>query len=193
MTIYLKLVKSAKFNGVTFDCYKNMNEQDDSSFWATREQIGRLLKYRQPKRAIIRMHKKYCKRLNKFSKKVRLLQPDGREFLTRIYNFRGLWEICRFSEQRNANAVIDFLWKLDEELKDVSPEDVQPDEDDFEDEDDFDDDDEPTGYTAEKLAEMFGVSPDDINRIAQENGLIPEYGTSNEYGAWVPVKEINHD
>ena len=187
MTIFLQLVKKAKFHGVTLDCYKDVNAQDSSSFWVTREQIGRLLKYRQPKRDIIRIHKAHFKRLNKFSKKITMRYPDGRVVLTRIYNFRGAWEICRFSEQRNANAVIDFLWKLDDELKHVHPKDIQPDEDDLE------NDDETATYTPEELAEMFGVSPEEINRIAQENGLIPEYGTSNEYDAWVPVKEINND
>lgn len=42
----MDLLMTRKFNGVQLDCYKADNEQDD--FWATREQIGRLLEYAEP-------------------------------------------------------------------------------------------------------------------------------------------------
>ena len=60
-------------------------------------------------------------------------------------------------------------------------------------EDDERDEDTEKFYTAEELGKMFGVSPEEINDIAQDNGLIPECGTSNEYGAWVRKKRINNN
>ena len=42
----LVLLKTANFNGIVLDCYKG---DDKDEFWATREQIGRLLEYEYPK------------------------------------------------------------------------------------------------------------------------------------------------
>ena len=42
----MDLLMTRQFNGVTLDCYRNNLNSDD--FWATREQIGRLLEYEYP-------------------------------------------------------------------------------------------------------------------------------------------------
>ena len=34
-----------------------------------------------------------------------------------VYNFKGLLEICRYSNQPKANAVMDWLWKIADELR----------------------------------------------------------------------------
>ena len=118
MTIYLKLVKRTDFHGLTFDCYRKTNEEDSSNFWAIREQIGQLLGYNYPKPAIRKIHGTHYKRLNKFSQKIKLSYPNGKEIYTRIYNFRGLLELCRFSkQQQNVSEVIDFLWHVSDEIK----------------------------------------------------------------------------
>ena len=46
----MNLLTTKEFNGVALDCYKAENEAD--GFWATREQIGRLLGYEYPDVAI---------------------------------------------------------------------------------------------------------------------------------------------
>ena len=50
----MELLTRREFNGVALDCYKAENEAD--GFWATREQIGRLLDYKNPASAIKDIH-----------------------------------------------------------------------------------------------------------------------------------------
>lgn len=152
MTIYLKLVKSTEFHGTKFDCYRKTNEEDSSNFWAIREQIGQLLGYNYPKRAIRKIHGTHYKRLNKFSRKIKLTYPDGREIYTRIYNFRGLWELCRYSKQPNVNEVIDFLWHTANEIKAMNSCNAQSNHEDFY------VNNEPERYTAGELGTILGIS-----------------------------------
>ena len=49
MSNELELVTSKQFDGFTFDCYVDPNQQDNGDFWATRTQIGQLLGYSEPK------------------------------------------------------------------------------------------------------------------------------------------------
>ena len=50
----MDLLTTREFNGIALDCYKADNETD--GFWATREQIGRLLEYENPRMAIAKIH-----------------------------------------------------------------------------------------------------------------------------------------
>lgn len=114
----MELLTTRKFNGVALDCYKAENEDD--GFWATREQIGRLLEYAEPNNAITFIHKRNKERLDKFSTSVRLTQVEGgREVQREIicYNFKGFLEICRYSNQPKANAVMDFAWSVMDEIR----------------------------------------------------------------------------
>ena len=123
----LQVITTRTFNGLAFDCYKG-NDEDD--FWATREQIGRLLGYAKPRNAITKIHQRYQKRLDKFSKQVILRKPFDQsqidtsqttyfknEPLATVYNFKGLLEICRWSNQPKANDVIDFIWNIADDLR----------------------------------------------------------------------------
>ena len=114
----MDLLMTRNFNGVQLDCYKADNEQDD--FWATREQIGRLLGYADPMRAIAHIHERNQARLDKFSSVCKLSTVEGSRTVTReviVYNFKGLLEICRFSNQAKANEVMDFLWNIADEIR----------------------------------------------------------------------------
>ena len=114
----MELLISKNFNGTALDCYKAENAQDD--FWATREQIGRLLGYKNPDMAVKNIHARNTDRLNKFSTKLRMSQVEGSRTITRdviVYNFKGLLEICRFSNQPKANDVMDFLWNIADEIR----------------------------------------------------------------------------
>ncbi len=111
----MDLLMTRNFNGVQLDCYKADNEQDD--FWATREQIGRLLGYAEPRIAIAKIHHRNPERLDKFSGVVKLVTPEGGTQDTTVYNFKGLLEICRFSNQAKANEVMDFLWNIADEIR----------------------------------------------------------------------------
>ena len=122
----LVLVKSADFNGVALDCYVEPNQEYTGDFWATRTQIGQLLGYSEPRDAIAKIHQRNKERLDKFSTVVKLATPSrggqndypfGNVQDVTVYNFKGLLEICRYSQQPNANAVIDKLWEIADEIR----------------------------------------------------------------------------
>lgn len=110
----MELLTTRKFNGVALDCYKADN--GDDGFWATREQIGRLLEYENPREAIKIMHMRNKERLDKFSRGVQIETPSGVQTAT-VYNFKGFLEICRYSNQPKAEAVIDFVWNVMDEIR----------------------------------------------------------------------------
>lgn len=112
MSKNLQLIKTAKFEGVKFDCYQDSNKE----FWGTREQIGAMLGYENPRVSIANIHNRNKERLDKFSSVIKLITEAG-ERKTTIYNFKGLLEICRCSNQLKANAVMDFLWEMADEVR----------------------------------------------------------------------------
>lgn len=122
----LVLVKQTEFEGAELDCYVDPTQQDKGNFWATREQIGRLLEYENPRKAIKDIHERHRERLDKFSTVVKLPYPVRgaqndtpltNQQDTTIYNFKGLLEICRYSNQPKANAVMDWLWEVADEIR----------------------------------------------------------------------------
>ena len=112
----LQLLTSKQFNGATLDCYVEQGQTHSGDFWATREQIGLLLGYAYPREAIGKIHQRNKERLDKFSGEVNLTTPSGTQATT-VYNFKGLLEICRFSNQPIANQVIDCLWEIADEIR----------------------------------------------------------------------------
>lgn len=115
----MQLLTTKHFNGYALDCYVEP-EQDTDNFWATREQIGMLLEYSDPDNAITIIHRRNKKRLDKFSTGVKLTQVEGGREVTReviVYNFKGLLEICRYSNQPKADAVMDWLWEVADEIR----------------------------------------------------------------------------
>ena len=119
MTNALQVLTTRILNGVKFNCYHE-DGQDAGDFWATREQIGELLGYADPVNSIMKIHRRNHARLDKFSRGVKLSQVEGNRTVTRsvtVYNFKGLLEICRYSNQPNANMVIDWLWEIADELR----------------------------------------------------------------------------
>lgn len=114
----MNLLMTRNFNGLQFDCYQDENQNgSDNQFWATREQIGRLLGYAYPVEAIGKIHNRNKERLDKFSRVTQIDLPLGGMQMTTVYNFKGLLEICRFSNQPNANAVMDFIWEVADEIR----------------------------------------------------------------------------
>ena len=110
----MELLTTKAFNGVTLDCYKADNEGD--GFWATREQIGQLLEYENPRVSVANIHNRNKERLDKFSTVIKLITEAGEREAV-IYNFKGFLEICRFSNQPKADAVIDFAWNVMDEIR----------------------------------------------------------------------------
>lgn len=116
----LQLITTREFDGFTLDCYVERGQQDKDDFWATREQIGALLGYANPTDAIKKIHKRNKSRLDMFSRGDNLsLHEKGRTVTRKVflYNFKGLLEICRYSNQPNAHRVIDVLWNIADEIR----------------------------------------------------------------------------
>ena len=116
----LHLATSRNFNGVTFDCYIERENENSGDFWATRTQIGLLLGYENPRDAIKDIHNRNKERLDKFSTQRKLRLHEDNRTVTReviMYNFKGLLEICRYSQQENAHKVIDVLWDIADEIR----------------------------------------------------------------------------
>lgn len=114
----MEIITTKTFNGVQLDCYRAKNAKDE--FWATREQIGRLLEYAEPVKSIAKIHERNQKRLDNFSAIVNLTKVEGSRSVTRdviVYNFKGLLEICRYSQQPKADAVMDFLYDVADEIR----------------------------------------------------------------------------
>lgn len=113
----LHIATTRKFNGNELDCYVEDKPANDFDFWATREQIGRFLGYSHPKNAITKIHTRFKERLDKFSRGCQIGTPQGGTQTATVYNFKGLLEICRFSNQPVANQVIDILWDIADEIR----------------------------------------------------------------------------
>lgn len=113
----LQLIATRDFNGISFNCYQEQGQQDSTDFWATREQIGMLLEYENPRVSVANIHNRNKERLDKFSAVIKLVTPQGTQQDTTVYNFRGLLEICRYSNQPKANAVMDFLYDIADEIR----------------------------------------------------------------------------
>ena len=120
MTSELQLYTTKTYNGIEFDCYVEAAQQNTSDFWATRTQIGQLLGYEYPREAIGKIHERNKERLDKFSAVVKLTRVEGGREVTRevtVYSFKGLLEICRYSNQPKADAIMDWLWEIADEIR----------------------------------------------------------------------------
>ena len=116
MTSELQLYTTKTYNGIEFDCYIEAGQPDTGDFWATRTQIGELLGYEYPREAIGKIHERNKERLGKFSAVVKLTTPSGIQATT-VYSFKGLLEICRYSNQPKADAIMDWLWEVADEIR----------------------------------------------------------------------------
>ena len=110
----MELLTTREFNGVALACYKADNESD--GFWVTREQVGQMLEYKNPRISIANIHNRNKERLDKFSRVINLITEAG-ERETTFYNFKGFLEICRYSKQPKADAVMDFAWSIMDEIR----------------------------------------------------------------------------
>ena len=118
MTKALQLLTTKYYDGVEFDCYVQPEQAGD--FWATREQIGRLLGYKNAEISIANIHNRNRDRLDKFSTLTKLIRVEGGREVTRevtLYDFKRLLEICRYSHKPKANAVMDWLFDVADEIR----------------------------------------------------------------------------
>ncbi len=107
----LAVVKSASFCSIQCDFFRKDNE-----IWMTREQIGSALEYSEPRKAIQKIHERHKERLDTFSGVVTLGTPSGAQE-TYIYSARGIYEICRWSQQSKADSFFDWVYDILEGLR----------------------------------------------------------------------------
>ena len=112
-----ELATMRDFNGLTLNCYREEGQEASGEFWVTREQIGQLLEYKNPRKAIKVIHLRNQERLDKFSRWVQIESPQGGKQTATVYNFKELLEICRYSTRPNAHKAIDFLWDVADEIR----------------------------------------------------------------------------
>ena len=120
MTSDLQLYTTKTYNGIEFDCYVEAAQQGAGDFWATRTQIGELLCYENPEISVANIHNRNKERLGKFSRVIKLIRVEGEREVSRnvtVYSFKGLLEICRYSNQPKADAIMDWLWGIADEIR----------------------------------------------------------------------------
>lgn len=100
----LKLITTETFNNLPCNFYRNMNDD----ILLTREQIGQALEYSNPVDAIYRIHKRHQDRLDKMS----ICISDGLGHDIYYYNEKGIMEICRWSNSKQANIFMDWTWDI---------------------------------------------------------------------------------
>lgn len=91
----LHLIKQKNFGAVQCDfCY-----DEKGNILIMDAQIGKALEYPDPCKAIEEIHKKNYDRINKFST---IVTFPSRDLV--FYQIRGVFEICRWSQQPKADA-----------------------------------------------------------------------------------------
>lgn len=108
----LQIVRSAQFGSIPCDFYRHKQE-----IWMTRRQIGEALGYADPRKAIEKIHTRNSDRLNQLSVVVNLGTTDGKEYDTYLYSAKGIYEICRWSGQPQANAFFDWVYDVLEQIR----------------------------------------------------------------------------
>jgi phage antirepressor YoqD-like protein len=85
----------------------------------TRKQLGEMLGYKNPDLAVKDIHARNTRRFDDSAKCAIIKMPDsiGREVNTYLYTFKGVLEVCRYSTQPNAHAVMDWAWNTLDRLR----------------------------------------------------------------------------
>lgn len=109
----LKLVKSETFGDMNCNFYKNSTEE----IFVTRAQIGKALGYSNPNKAIKDIHMRHKERLDKFSRGAQIALSSGGIQETIVYNAKGVYEICRYSNQPKANDFYDWVYDVLESIR----------------------------------------------------------------------------
>jgi len=113
MSMQLQKMFTSHFAGMNVDVVKSENSEP----CITREQLGLMLGYSLPSDSIARIHNRNKQRIDPLSGVVKLTTPGGGTQETTVYPFKAVLEICRYSNQPNANAVIDWAWDTLDKLR----------------------------------------------------------------------------
>ncbi len=94
----IKLLHKA-FNDLKVDFI----EKDDE-LWLTGEQIGMALEYEEPRKSINNIYDRNKDELDEYSVDTNLMSTDGKNYMTRIYNEKGVMLITMLSKQPKAKG-----------------------------------------------------------------------------------------
>lgn len=108
----LRLIKTERFDSINCDFF----ETDKEEICMTREQIGYALGYALPSRAIGNIHDRHKDRIDQYSGMLKLSTPGGLQN-TMVYTAKGIYEICRWSQQSKANKFMDWVWDVVEKIR----------------------------------------------------------------------------
>lgn len=109
----LEKVTSKQFGNLICDFYTN----EASDIFMTSEQIGQSLDYAYPRESIHKIHERHKERLSAMSVEVNLTATDGKDYSTRIYSEKGIYEIARKSNQPKADLFYDWVYETIEEIR----------------------------------------------------------------------------
>lgn len=133
----LQIVATERFENVPLNIYGTR----DRTFYMTREEIGLTLGYANPKKAIEKLQYAHSDRFSVLPKNgvklktlagtFKLKAADGKMYDTVVYTLRGVMEICRWSRQPKADAFMDFVWDVMEQLGSYQATPKTPPPDDF--------------------------------------------------------------
>lgn len=128
----LKLITTETFGELPCNFYRNMN----NDILLTREQIGQVLEYSDPIKAIQNIHSKHKDRLDDLCIRIKsetfdIPQSDGgrkNNLMTErvYYSERGIMEICRWSRQPLADKFMDWTWDIIEKYRNNELQSLQP-------------------------------------------------------------------
>lgn len=110
----LRLVKQGDFLGTKCDFYVD----EDNNIYMSRTQIGYALQYKDPSNAILRIHQRHYKRLDEMSIEVKECQfvtpyqNKDKNAHTYMYTAKGIFEICRHSNQSVADDFYDYVYSV---------------------------------------------------------------------------------
>lgn len=97
----LKLIETRTINDALVNGYYGKKEA-----WFTRDEIGSVLGYADPRQSIANIHNRHKERFSDKSVQINLICTDGKSYDTTVYNFKGVMEICRWSKQPKADMVM---------------------------------------------------------------------------------------
>jgi prophage antirepressor-like protein len=109
----LALAKQENFGNTECDFWKN----DNGQVFMTRDQIGQALEYNNPMIAIYKIHERHKERLDQFSVLTKLTNTDGKSYDTYLYSAKGVYEICRWSQQPKADTFMNWVWDVIDGLR----------------------------------------------------------------------------
>ncbi|MGM0333685.1 BRO family protein [Enterococcus sp. AZ050] len=109
----LVLAQEELFQGEMVEVWQDSKH----NYYMSREQIGEVLGYKNPRKAIKDIHIRNKSRMDKFSIVAKVkggsnCAPLGGEQETILYSKHGIYEICRKSGQPKADAFFDWIYSV---------------------------------------------------------------------------------